>query len=214
MNGGLFRQTPNMRKRGRHMKNNGKKFRISFNSPVILTFTILCAITLLLNWITKGYTNDHFFSVFRSSWANPLTYVRLFGHIVGHADLNHFVGNIMLILVVGPMLEEKYGSSNIVFVILSTALATGLAHVLFVPGYGLLGASGVVFAFIMLSSFTCIREKEIPLTFILVAVLYIGEQVYQGLFVQSNISNLSHILGGLVGSGLGYIMHKNKMNKY
>ncbi len=196
------------------MKNNGKKFRISFNSPVILTFTILCAITLLLNWITKGYTNDHFFSVFRSSWANPLTYVRLFGHIVGHADLNHFVGNIMLILVVGPMLEEKYGSSNIVFVILSTALATGLAHVLFVPGYGLLGASGVVFAFIMLSSFTCIREKEIPLTFILVAVLYIGEQVYQGLFVQSNISNLSHILGGLVGSGLGYIMHKNKMNKY
>jgi len=196
------------------MKNHGKKLKVSFNSPVILSFTIICAITLLLNWITKGYTNNHFFSVYRSSWANPLTYVRLFGHIVGHADLNHFVGNIMLILVVGPMLEEKYGSSNIVFVILSTALATGIAHLVFVPKYGLLGASGVVFAFIMLSSFTCIKEKEIPLTFILVAVLYIGEQVYQGLFVESNISNLSHILGGLVGSGLGYVMHKNKMNRY
>lgn len=196
------------------MKKSNRKFRVSFNSPVILTFTIICAITLLLNWITKGYTNNHFFSVYRSSWVNPLTYVRLFGHIVGHADLNHFVGNIMLILVVGPMLEEKYGSSNIVFVILSTALATGIAHVLLVPEYGLLGASGVVFAFIMLSSFTCIKEKEIPLTFILVAILYIGEQVYQGLFVESNISNLSHILGGLVGSGLGYVMHKNKMNRY
>lgn len=196
------------------MKNHDRKFRVSFNSPVILTFTIICAITLLLNWITKGYTNNHFFSVYRSSWVNPLTYVRLFGHIVGHADLNHFVGNIMLILVVGPMLEEKYGSSNIVFVILSTALTTGIAHVIFVPNYGLLGASGVVFAFIMLSSFTCIKEKEIPLTFILVAVLYIGEQVYQGLFVESNISNLSHILGGFMGSGLGYVMHKNKMNRY
>lgn len=196
------------------MKNSGKKFQVSFNSPVILSFTIICAITLLLNWITKGYTNTHFFSVYRSSWMSPLTYVRLFGHIVGHADLNHFVGNIMLILVVGPMLEEKYGSSNIVFVILSTALATGIAHLIFVPRYSLLGASGVVFAFIMLSSFTCIKEKEIPLTFILVALLYIGEQVYQGLFVQSNISNLSHILGGLVGSGLGYVMHKNKMNRY
>lgn len=196
------------------MKNSERKFKVSFNSPVILTFTIVCAITLLLNWITKGYTNTHFFSVYRSSWASPLTYVRLFGHIIGHADLNHFVGNIMLILVVGPMLEEKYGSSNIVFVILATALATGIAHLIFVPGYSLLGASGVVFAFIMLSSFTCIKEKEIPLTFILVAALYIGEQVYQGLFVQSNISNLSHILGGFMGSGLGYVMHKNKMNRY
>ncbi|MBD5528928.1 MAG: rhomboid family intramembrane serine protease [Acetatifactor sp.] len=196
------------------MKNRERKFKVSFNSPAILTFTIICAITLLLNWITKGYTNNHFFSVYRSSLISPLTYVRLFGHIVGHADLNHFVGNIMLILVVGPMLEEKYGSSNIVFVILATALATGIAHLIFVPGYSLLGASGVVFAFIMLSSFTCIKEKEIPLTFILVAALYIGEQVYQGLFVQSNISNLSHILGGFMGSGLGYVMHKNKMNRY
>ncbi|MDE6015979.1 MAG: rhomboid family intramembrane serine protease [Acetatifactor sp.] len=196
------------------MKDTERKFKVSFNSPVILTFTIICAITLCLNQITSGYTNMHFFSVYRSSWINPMTYLRLFGHIVGHGNLDHFMANIMLILVVGPMLEEKYGSSNILFVILSTALATGIVHIILVPRYSLLGASGVVFAFIMLSSFTCIREKEIPLTFILVALLYIGEQVYQGLFIKSNISNLSHILGGLMGAGLGYVMHKNKMNKY
>jgi len=196
------------------MKNSERKFKVSFNSPVILSFTIICAVALLADYLTKGAASVYLFSVYRSSWANPLTYVRLFGHIVGHANLDHFVGNIMLILVVGPMLEEKYGSSNILFVILATALATGLAHLLFVPDYALLGASGVVFAFIMLSSFTCIRDKEIPLTFILVAVLYIGNQIYEGLFVESNISNLSHILGGLVGSGLGYVMHKNKMNRY
>lgn len=196
------------------MKDQAKKFKVSFNSPVVLTFTIICAITLLLDYITKGYTNAHLFSVYRSSWTNPLTYVRLFGHIVGHGGLDHFMGNIMLILVVGPMLEEKYGSSNILFVILATALATGIAHLIFVPGYALLGASGVVFAFIMLSSFTCIKEGKIPLTFILVALLYIGQQVYEGLFVQSNISNLTHILGGLMGAVLGYVMHKNKMNRY
>lgn len=196
------------------MKDTEKKFKVSFNSPAILTFTIICAITLCMNQMTSGYSNAHFFSVYRSSLINPLTYVRLFGHILGHTNMNHFMGNIMLILVVGPMLEEKYGSSNIVFVILTTALTTGLVHVVLVPRYALLGASGVVFAFIMLSSFTCIKEREIPLTFILVAALYIGEQVYQGLFIRSNISNLSHILGGLVGAGLGYIMHKNKMNRY
>ncbi len=196
------------------MKEQGKKFKVSFNSPVVLGFTIICAVTLLLDWATRGYTNTHLFSVYRSSPASPLTYVRLLGHAIGHSGLDHYMGNIMLILVIGPMLEEKYGSSNILFVILSTALATGIAHLIFVPGYALLGASGVVFAFIMLSSFTCVKEREIPLTFILVAVLYIGEQVYQALFVQSNISNLSHILGGLVGAGLGYVMHKNKMNRY
>lgn len=196
------------------MKDQSKKFKISFNSPVILGFTIICAVTLFLNWVSKGYTNIHFFSVYRSSWGDPLTYVRLFGHIVGHSGMDHFMGNIMLILVIGPMLEEKYGSSNILFVILATALATGIAHLLFVPGYALLGASGVVFAFIMLSSFTSLKEREIPLTFILVALLYIGEQIYQGLFVVSNISNLSHILGGFTGSGLGLVMHRNKMNRY
>lgn len=196
------------------MNDSKKRLKISFNSPVILTFTIICAAALLADWLTKGWANTHIFSVYRSSVANPLTYVRLFGHIVGHGGLDHFVGNIMLILVIGPMLEEKYGSSNIAFVILATALTTGIAHLVFAPGYALLGASGVVFAFIMLSSFTCMKEKEIPLTFILVALLYIGEQVYQGLFVESNISNLTHIMGGLVGSGLGFVMHKNKMNRY
>ena len=67
---------------------------------------------------------------------------------------------------------------------------------------------------ILLSSFTCVGEGEIPLTFILVAVIYIGQQVYQGLFVQDNISNLTHILGGLVGAGLGFIMNRNKISRY
>ena len=58
----------------------------------------------------------------------------------------------------------------------------------------LLGASGVVFALILLSSFTSMKEGEIPLTFILVAALYIGQQIYQGIFVNDNVSNLTHIL--------------------
>ena len=120
----------------------------------------------------------------------------------------------MLILVVGPLLEEKYGSSNILFVILSTALITGIVNFMFFPHSQLLGASGVVFAFILLSSFTSIREGSIPLTFILVAAIYIGEQVYNGLFIRDNVSNLTHILGGMTGAGLGFVLHKNKMNRY
>lgn len=52
----------------------------------------------------------------------------------------------MLILVVGPLLEEKYGSGAIASVIITTALVTGIVHWLLFPGTMLLGASGVVFA--------------------------------------------------------------------
>ncbi|MBR0308979.1 MAG: rhomboid family intramembrane serine protease [Mogibacterium sp.] len=48
----------------------------------------------------------------------------------------------------------------------------------------------------------------IPLTVILVAVIFIGQQVYEGLFIQDNISNMGHILGGIVGAAVGYTLNK------
>jgi peptidase, S54 family len=191
-----------------------KKIQVSFNSPIILGFVILSFIVYIVDNLTGGFSTRLLFSVYRSSFISPFTYLRFFGHVLGHAGLDHFLGNIMLILVIGPMLEEKYGSSNILFVILATALVTGLVHFFVFPSVYLLGASGVVFAFILLSSFAGFRDGKIPFTFILVALLYIGQQVYQGVFVKDNISNLTHILGGIVGAVLGYIMNKEKMNRY
>ena len=191
------------------MSNGGKKIRLSFNSPVILGFTLACFIVLILDKVTGSASTLALFSVYRSSLASPFTYIRFFGHVLGHASWDHFFGNIMMLLVVGPLLEEKYGSANILFVILATALVTGVINFIF-----FLGASGVVFAFILLASFTSIEDGKIPLTFILVALIYIGQQVYDGLFIRDNVSNLTHILGGIVGSGLGYVMNKNKMNRY
>lgn len=196
------------------MSSNGKKLQFSFNSPIVLGFTIACFAVLVIDKLTGGASTNALFSVYRSSLLSPLTYVRFFGHVLGHAGWDHFIGNIMLILVVGPLLEEKYGSSNILFVILATALVTGVVNFIFFPHVQLLGASGVVFAFILLSSFTSFMEGKVPVTFMLVAIIYIGQQVYDGIFVQDNVSNLTHILGGGVGSGLGFIMNKNKMNRY
>ena len=52
------------------------------------------------------------------------------------------------------------------------------------------------------------KTGEIPLTFILVALVFIGQQVYEGVFLQDDISNLSHILGGVVGAVVGYRLNK------
>ena len=76
------------------------------------------------------------------------------------------------------------------------------------------GASGVVFAFIVLASFTGFRDGEIPLTFILIAVIYIGQQVYEGIAVSDNVSNMVHIVGGLVGAAIGYLLNKKPKRGY
>jgi len=191
-----------------------KKLDISFNSPIVLTFSMICLAALIMGTLTGGITNDLLFSVYRSSLASPFTYLRFIGHVFGHVGWDHFIGNITLLLLIGPMLEEKYGSKNILFVILATAVITGLVNFIFFPHVHLLGASGVVFAFILLSSFTSISDGKIPLTFLLVLIIYMGGQVYDALFVKDNISNLTHIIGGGVGSVLGYVMTKNKMDNY
>ena len=186
------------------------KFKIVINSPVILTFSAICVLALALGKITNNNTNAMLFSVYRqgASMANPLTYLRFFGHVFGHANLEHLVGNLMMILVLGPMLEERYGGKLIALIIGITALVTGLASFILFPNIALMGASGIVFAFILLSSFTGFKDREIPLTFILVAVLYLGEQIYQGIFVDDNVSQFTHILGGITGAVIGYRLNK------
>lgn len=55
----------------------------------------------------------------------------------------------------------------------------------------------------MLVSFIDFKEGEIPITFILVAAIFIGQQAYEGIAVQNNISNMA-IIVGIVGAIIGY----------
>ena len=177
-----------------------KKIIIRFNAPVILSFALLSLIALLLgNW-TNGAATTQYFSVYRSSLADPLTYVRFFGHVLGHSGYDHYMGNMLLLLLVGPGLEEKYGSGTMVWMIALTALVTGLVNFIFFPHTALLGASGVVFMMIVLSSFTAARKGEIPVTLILVVIFYLGGEIMDGLFKQDNVSQIAHIVGGLCGT--------------
>ena len=187
-----------------------KKIVIRFNAPVILTFALLSLLALLLgNW-TNGAATHQYFSVYRSSLSDPLTYVRFIGHVLGHADYEHYMGNMLLLLLVGPGLEEKYGSGTMVWMILVTALVTGLVHFVFFPGSALLGACGVVFMMIVLSSFTAMRRGEIPVTLILVVIFYLGGEIMDGLFKKDNISQITNIVGGLCGLIFGFTVRRGR----
>ena len=101
---------------------------LQYNAPVVLTFFFISFFVLILNWITKGRTNKILFSTYRSSPFNPLTYIRLFTHCLGHINWTHFMNNFLYLLLIGPMLEEKYGSINLLIMILITALVTGIIN--------------------------------------------------------------------------------------
>lgn len=186
-----------------------KRFTISYNAPVVLTFMFICFVVMVIGFLTGGRSTMLFFMTYHSSLLNPFTYLRFFTHVLGHADWSHFMGNASYILLLGPMLEEKYGSRNLLEIMGVTAFVTALVNYVFFWNVALCGASGIVFAFIVLASFTGFREGEIPLTFILVAVIFIGQQVYEGIVLSDNISNTAHIVGGLVGGAVGYLLNVN-----
>ena len=181
--------------------------RIQYNSPVVLTFALLSFAALALSWVLGSAVTMKYFSVYRSSLSDPLTYLRFFTHVLGHADYSHYIGNMLLVLVVGPPLEEKYGSRSLLLAILITALISGLVQFVFFPGVALLGASGIVFMMIVMSSLAGMKSHCIPLTLIFVVIFYLGGEIMNGLFVSDNVSQLTHIIGGVCGAVIGYILY-------
>jgi membrane associated rhomboid family serine protease len=185
--------------------------RLQYNSPVILTYALVSFAVLMISRLTGGASDTLLFSVYRSPFTDIFMYPRLLGHALGHAGMEHYFGNFVLILIVGPMLEEKYGSKALIQMILVTALITG---VLFMavskPGFAMFGASGVAFMLMLLGSFANIKKGRIPLTLILALIVFVGREIVSGVTADDNIAHMAHIAGGICGAAFGFIFNKEK----
>jgi len=184
--------------------------KIRYNAPAVLTFAFLSAIILVLSQtVARSLTEQWFVVPGRQDFSvsNLRNWVTLITHVLGHAGWHHLFSNFTFILLIGPILEETYGSFLILVMICITALVTGALNVLFFSS-NLLGASGVVFMMILLASFTNFNRGEIPLTFILVLVLYLGKELLDSFGSASGsgagISQFAHIVGGFIGSLFGF----------
>ena len=175
--------------------------KIKYNAPVILTYAIISM--CFLAFFSSGILAKYFSSPAHLSFADPYFYLRLVSYIAGHGGWNHLIGNLMIILLVGPLLEEKYGSEKLMEMILVTAISTALLNA-FLFSNSIIGGSGIAFMLILLSSFSNIKSKEIPLTFIIIAVLFIGSEMVSSLQVD-RMSQFSHFAGGFVGAGYGFL---------
>ena len=192
--------------------NMKKKFRVTYNAPVTLTFAILCVLILLLNDFLLG---KHLIpAIFTAparigsqggfNYKNVFDYFRLFLHVLGHSDWNHLLGNFAFILLLGPLMEERYGSKMVLLMFVVTAFVTGVINVCLIPR-PLLGASGIVFMLIILASITTLDKNVIPLSFIFVVAIYLGRELINAPKAE-NISTVAHIAGGLCGSMFGFLV--------
>jgi len=183
--------------------------KIKYNAPTVLTFAFISATVLILSQtVAQSLTELWFLVPGREGFSprNVRNWITLFTHVLGHANWPHLVSNFSFILLIGPILEEVYGSFSLFVMIAITALVTGVLNVFFFTS-GLLGASGVVFMMILLASFTNFSRGEIPLTFILVLLLYLGRELFHSFGGDpsgANISQFAHIVGGFIGSLFGF----------
>ena len=187
-----------------------RSITILYNSPVILTFALLSLLALALGKLTGGWTTQNLFCVYRSPLTDLLTYPRFFLHVLGNPDFAACCTNIVIMLAVGPMAEERFGSKRLLLAIAVTALVTGLVLWFFFPNAALMGASSVVFMLIVLASFAGVRGGTIPLTLILVLALYLGGEIVQAVTGEAGLQQLTHIAGGVVGVIFGFWSSRGK----
>lgn len=187
------------------------KFKVTYNAPVTLTFALISALILLIdNTLLQNHLINALFvapgcqgSTFAFNWQSPLDYFRLFSHVLGHADWNHLLSNFGFILLLGPILEERYGSLILFIMILVTAFVTGIINACLIPT-PLMGSSGIAFMMILLASFSTMSRHEIPLSFLLILILYIGRELFSR-SRNADIATFAHIAGGICGSMFGFL---------
>lgn len=186
-----------------------RKLSFTYNAPVTLTFALVSLIVLGVAHLTHGESTRLFFSVYRSK-ISVAWFVRLFGHVLGHNDFTHYASNMTLFLLLGPVLEKQYGGRTLLEAFGIVAVLSGLINIIFFPGTALLGASGLVFMMIVLVSAADLKRGEIPISMILVICIYLGSEIWAMFTVHDNISQLTHIIGGVCGAVFGGMLNSRR----
>lgn len=183
--------------------------KFDYNAPVILTYFFICLIILMIDKLCKGKFIATFFTTYKNdSLLNPLTYFKLISHSLGHTDWDHLYSNFIKILLIGPLIEEKYGSINLLIAMIITSLIIGIINKLFGKD-GILGASGVAYMLILLSSFVNMENGKIPITLTLIILFFVVDEVIK-LFrrKKDGVSHLGHITGAICGVVFGILTLK------
>jgi GlpG protein len=171
-----------------------KRDIVSFDSSFTLCLILVSFIvTLIQETFVPGFA--HIFAT-HNKWD-----IGIVLHIFGHSSWSHFLGNVVYIAMLGPSVEETFGSIPLMIMTLLSAVFIGIVSVIFKnPCYGL---SSIAYMWVILNTFQINNSKKIPLTSIILLVIFVLPEVI-AMFVKSdNIGHQNHVLGAIFGLVFG-----------
>nr|CAB3265565.1 rhomboid-related protein 2-like [Phallusia mammillata] len=145
---------------------------------------------------------------------------RFVSYMFLHAGIEHIMGNVVLQLMVGIMLEMVHKSLRVSIVYMSGVLAGSLSSSIFDPFVFLVGASGGVYALLggylsnVIMNWSKLAFNGLHLLLILaIAIVDIGFSLYRRIAVMDDdtpqVSLAAHFAGGLAGITIGYVVFSN-----
>ncbi|UKI55423.1 MAG: hypothetical protein L6V90_12630 [Treponema succinifaciens] len=196
-----------------------------FDSPVVLVF--FCCFGgdfFISDLIFKSsiFLRKNFFecpgakSVPAFDFKSALSYVKLVIYPFGGENSTSFFLNIGFILLLGPVLEERYGSIMLALMIFITSLVGGVLTAC-VSTFGIYGCGGIVFMMIILSVLSVFIKKQLPVSWIFIFALYLAFSLFSGKkisgfmpFMQNNVPVFIQLASGICGSLFGFFVCPKK----
>lgn len=198
-------------------------FGIKYDSPVILTFAIASFIVFALDFFVfkkdfiKEFFVCHASKVFGDYEAFNFKafpdYPKMIFHELGSTSWHSLLTGILIIMILGPSVEEKFGSVFTGLMIFMTSLISGILTAT-ISHYTLTGSTGVIFTFMILSLITDISKKSFSLSAFFIFVVFIAIQLLESgneeknfiLFMQKNTGLFIEMIGGICGSLFGFMV--------
>ena len=189
---------------------NKKSFfglKFIYDTPATLTFAFICiglfaADTLIFkNQLAANYLSSPTTAGGKLAFmaSNPLSYVRLITYAFGATSSSVLICNMIFILLLGPAMEERYGTVVIAIMTIVSILFSGVLNACF-SKTSLTGCTAVIFIMIFLNSFVSLSKKKIPLSFVVVFILFVCSITFEG-----GIKIIINIAGGLCGSLFAFL---------
>lgn len=180
--------------------------QLKFNAPVTFSLTLLVIVMRLIEeYLAPGLLTAFLTAPGRDfDPSNIGHYTGVLLYVLAHENWSHLWGNFLLILLLGPILEEKYDPKSFLFMLVATALIAGVFNIL-LRQPPLIGASSLAFMMILLVSFARTKPGDIPISLILVFLIYMINEL--ALATQGTGANgsLAHIVGGVCGVIFGFM---------
>lgn len=180
---------------------------------IAINFIMFCLTGFLFPSLKYIFSLVPSYILYRHYYWQFLTYM------FTHATVSHFIFNMLSLYIFGTAVERRIGSREFLLYYLLTGVLSGVASyaMFYVANTNtvLLGASGAIYALLMLFSVLYPRSVIyvfglIPVQAPLLIILYFIIELISGLTAHDGVAHMTH-LSGLV-FGLLYIVIRMRMN--